>query len=125
MPDEPMFAKLMKEPRDPLSEHSQRTNARTRHVSLHLPEEHVRLINRYYKLLYDDDPRPTRSAIVSAAIEVFDRLLDGERPTALDGTLLDRHLRAETGAETRAHLSTEAPRHQDIKGLQHRGRNGR
>lgn len=104
MPDEPMFAKLMKEPRVANS-HVQATKAtsppRTRQISLNLREDQIAIIDRYFALLYASDARATRSRIVGVALQLLDRVLDGQAPDQLDDSLLDKYVRTYGRAEAR------------------------
>lgn len=111
MPDEPMFAKLMTEPRQgaltPDATHAP-AKRKILHLSVNLPEDQAEIVDRYYSMLYPTERRATRSAIIGAAIEILDRLLDGTAPPYLDASLLDAYARTRADAQERAR--THAPK---------------
>lgn len=111
MPDDRMFSQLMADSR-PLPQINALPNATSKkkvlHLSVNLPEDHAKIIDRYYSLLYPTDCRATRSAIIGLALEVLDRVLSGSAPERLDASVLDAYARTQAGSHADTQVRTRA-----------------
>jgi hypothetical protein len=111
MPDNRMFSQLMDPQTTPEPQVSVSKKQITKHVSLHLTEAQVAVIDRYFTLFYARDPRPTRGAIVGVALEMLDDVLRGHTPEIFDRTLLADYARRHAGTQAGTQAGAEAPKH--------------
>lgn len=113
MTDDRMFSQLMESQAPPVARTEAPQRARRRHVTWNLTERHVGIIDRYFTLLYQSEPRPTKSEIVGLAIDILDRILGGTAPDRLDADLLDEYTRRQPARQAAAQQTARAAVHTD------------
>lgn len=113
MTDDRMFSQLMESTPPPVARSEPPQRVRRRHVTWNLTEHHVGIIDRYFTLLYQSEPRPTKSELVGVAIDILDRILGGTAPDRLDADLLDDYTRRQPSIQAAAQKAARAAVHTD------------